>query len=339
MQIDVKNNNTNVLEYEFTIGDFIKDFFIQEKTNNFKCEDYSIFIPSSYGTNPSNNDYVPDRFQFFNSDKWVSTFAIATVNGDSDTQMAERISAVWIYLMPILKIQKNVDDLDKYKYITIDTNFNYSFGKSTFTYMPTIETNNTMYSNIDYFAINVSNTDNIVSNGTKEYIMYNSFLRNATNKIQSPHNTTQVIPYATRAFSMMFNNFTSPTNLLKDNFTFDNKKSHLLPSKVRKCNDLYLQLDTKLNSFFIYLLSRKMTALTFPKNFAPYNMPWADTSTINPIYDSEINTISSNGNIYTYNNENAQYPTLCRASKVFYENYVEIENKKVMIYLSKEPIY
>lgn len=332
MQIDIKNNNTNILEFEFTLNDFAKNFFIQEINN-----DYYPFHYASLGTTPTDPE---TKIHYFDrGEQWVGSSGSQTVSNGEGTQSALRIANLWSYGLPILHIEKKVDNPQEYKYITIDFDFNSIISNSS-----RADTASTFQNKINTILseglFDISINKNILYSDTNTYFILNSLLTNLS-RYTTAYTGTPIIPITTYSSNLAYNFFIDEHNKLSDIITTSTNKSKILPYKYRSCFDLYIQLSSQTNYILYYLYTLKKGLCLYSAN-----------STVDPMGEFQIcraedkyifnNTYKTlygfiNNSINFYTDSFRSYWTYY--AKGLQKNILDILNQKVMIYLSKEPIY
>ena len=331
MQIDVKNNNTNILEYEFTLNDFAKNFFVQEINN-----DYYPFHYANLGTTPTDPE---TKIHYFDrGEQWVGSIFTNTVKDESTDHSVLRIVNIWSYGLPILHIAKKVDNPQEYKYITIDFDYFYNISNSTKSDNQNIF-NNKINNKLCTSYFNMSHSKNIQYSDTVSYMMINSSMSLSGNSIQYPYRSTY-IPYATANLNTGVNYFYPEHNILKDSLTIQGNKSKLLPLKYLSSYDLYIQLTPNNSELLLFLYSLKKALTYYPNNASSDPLGEHQNSLINDkyIYYKNSNTLIGMLDNQSCLYKNATY-TAYTYGKGNYNNILDILNNKVMIYLSKEPIY
>lgn len=332
MQIDIKNNNTNILEYEFTLNDFAKNFFVQEINNDFYPFHYA-----SLGTTPTDPE---PKIEYFNrGEQWVGSSGSQTVSDEKGSKTALRIANLWSYGLPILHIEKKVDNPQEYKYITIDFDFNSIISNST-TSDAASGVQNKINTTLSNGVFDIAINKNIVYSDTNTYFILNNLLSNNLSRYTKPY-TASIIPITSISSNMAYNFFIEEHNKLSDVLTTPTNKSKILPYKYRSCFDLYIQLSSQTNYILYYLYSLKKSLAIYAANGNQDPVGEFQNCIKNEkfIYDNKYKLLLGfvDININLYANGHQSY--LSRVSKGLQKNILDILNQKVMVYLSKEPIY
>lgn len=331
MQIDVKNANTNILEFEFTLNDFAKNFFVQEINN-----DYYPFHYAALGTTPTDHD--PKINYFNNGEQWVGSCGMQNVSVPEGTQNALRISNLWSYSLPILHIEKKVDNPQDYKYITIDFDFNTIISNSTRA-DPSSGFSNRINIKLSEGLFDISINKNILYNDTETYFILNSLIKDLY-KYNTPYNSALIL-IKQYSSNLAYNFFTEEHNKLSDVFTTPTNKSKLLPYKYRSCFDLYIQLSAQTNYilYYLYTLKKSLCLYSVDTKQDPLGELQNCIKEEEYIYDNKYNSlygfIDNSINFYT-NAYRSYWSYYCKGLQ---KNILDILNQKVMVYLSKEPIY
>lgn len=329
MQIDIKNNNTNILEYEFTLNDFAKDFFIQEKKNDFTPWTYSRMVYTQYKT------YV----DYLESKNWLGT--VSMKNFQTIGENASRYwrgTNLWIYRLPIIKIDKNVDNPSDYKYITIVCDYSKTLS-NTHLYSGNLFANN-INTTLNKASFYISNNNDITEKDIDSNIYWNNQISSNPYRYTTPYG----INYPDTSFSsnlVVTNVFAPPTNILKNAYNMPNNISRILPYHLKNNQTLYIQLAPYLNEIYNALLSFKQSIIV--TGLTTYS---GDTivarNNYNFIYNQNSNNLigfSLNDYELYYNNTTSKTIQSSTFMKSSFENILGILNTKVIVYLSKEPIY
>lgn len=332
MQIDIKNANTNILEFEFTLNDFAKNFFVQEINNDFYPYHYAQLRPTIDGSLPK-IEYL-DR-----GEQWIGSSGSQTIADEKGENKALRIANLWSYGLPILHIEKKVDNPQEYKYITIDFDFNSIISNATKADSLSAMQNkiSTKLSN-GLFDISISK--NILYSDTNSYFILNNLVSNYLVRYTRPYTAT-IIPMNIVSSNIAYNYFVEEHNKLSDVVTTPTNKSKILPYKYRSCFDLYIQLSSQTNYilYYLYSLKKSLGLYGFNANHDPVGEFQICTPGEKYIYDNNykllLGFIDNNINLY-FNANNSYWTPYCKGLQ---KNILDILNQKVMIYLSKEPIY
>lgn len=332
MQIDIKNNNTNILEFEFTLNDFAKNFFVQEINNDFYPFHYA-----SLGTTPTDPD--PKILYFNNGEQWVGSSGSQTIADETGEKTALRIANLWSYGLPILHIEKKVDNPQEYKYITIDFDFNSIISNSS--RADTAATfQNKINTRLSEGLFDISINKNILYSDTNTYFILNSLLTDLA-RYTAPYTGSPIITITQYNNNLAYNFFIDEHNKLSDIITTPTNKSKILPYKYRSCFDLYIQLSSQTNYILYYLYTLKKGLCLYSSNaevdpFGEFQICKAEDKYIfNNTCKSLYGFINNSINFYT--DSYRSYWTYY--AKGLQKNILDILNQKVMVYLSKEPIY
>lgn len=233
-------NNTNILEYTFTLGDFLKGFFT----------DFEV-IPTDNSVSIETPYY---KKYFFNN-----------IISDTETHYYTAMS----FKAPILILPYTyANSEDEYKYIYIQTPdftdfiYNswspYSTGTNSYaTYM-----NQNLIKPIPLFKINDNKTCDLVNESARDiFRLQQGNTRIAWSYFQSNN-----------ASSMVRSNINLiPCNTLKSSFMLTTNETFIIPYSMRNKKELYIQLDTGNNSFGLLLNSIKpelnySTYMTYTQN-------------------------------------------------------------------------
>ena len=233
-------NNTNILEYTFTLGDFLKGFFT----------DFEV-IPTDNSVSIETPYY---KKYFYNR-----------IVSDTETHYYTAMS----YKAPVLILPyayANSEDEFKYIYIQMPdfTDFIYNswspYSTGTNAYANYMAQN--LINPIPLFRINDSKTCELVNESAKDIFM----LQNANNKV-----VWSYFQYNNASPMVRSNINLIPCNTLKSSFMLTTNETFIIPYSMRNKKELYIQLDTGNNSFGLLLNSMKpelnyTTYTTYTKN-------------------------------------------------------------------------
>lgn len=332
MQIDIKNANTNILEFEFTLNDFAKNFFVQEINNDFYPFNYAELLPPIDSSTP--------KIQYFDrGEQWVGTSGLQTMTDETTQKSVSRIANLWSYALPIIHIEKKVDNPQEYKYITIDFDFNTIISNST-TSDASSGFQNKINTRLSNGLFDIAINKNILYSDINTYSILNNLVSNYSTRYIRPYSSS-FIPISTIPTNSAYNFFIEEHNKLSDVLTTPSNKSKILPYKYRSCFDLYIQLSSQTNYILYYLYSLKKSLCIYSNDAKSDQMGKFQFCIPNDkyIYNNNYKLLLGfpDNSINLYLNGYQTY--IGKVSKGLQKNILNILNQKVLVYLSKEPIY
>lgn len=219
-------DNSNVLEYNFTLNDFLKGFF------------------TDFETQPTNDTSVAETPYY---KKYFYNYIVTSDEIHYYTAMS--------YKAPIITLPQAYGNFeDEYKYIYIQTpdftDFIYNswspYSTGTNIYASYMTQSLTMPTPI--FRINNSRACELVNESAGDIFR----LHNGNNRVIWSYFKTNNNSSALRSNINLI-----PSNILKANMMINNNHTFIIPYSMRNKKELYIQLDTGNNAFGLLLNSMK----------------------------------------------------------------------------------